>query len=69
MKPVLSDGKMYDIGHRLENFPRKSPRQIALSGVSVSSAWTATKLLHIRQHKITVVPEINSVYYEKRVRF
>jgi hypothetical protein len=28
------------------------------SGVSVGSAWTATKFLHIRPYKITVVPEI-----------
>jgi hypothetical protein len=38
------------------------------SGVSVGSAWTATKLLHIRPYKITVVPEIKLVDYE-RVRF
>jgi hypothetical protein len=31
------------------------------SGVSVGSAWTATKLLHIRPYEITVVPEIKPV--------
>jgi hypothetical protein len=39
------------------------------SGVSVGSAWIATKLLHIRPYKITVVPEIKPVCYEKRVMF
>jgi hypothetical protein len=44
--------------------------QLALqSGVSVGSAWTATKLLHIRMYEITVVPEIKPVDYEKRARF
>jgi hypothetical protein len=31
--------------------------------------WAATKFLHIRLYKITVVPEIKPVVYEKRVRF
>jgi hypothetical protein len=35
------------------------------SGVSVGSARTATKLLHTRPYKITVVPEIKPVDYEK----
>jgi hypothetical protein len=39
------------------------------SGVSVGCEWTATELLHIRPYKITVVPEIKHVDYEKRVRF
>jgi hypothetical protein len=39
------------------------------SGVSVVSAWKATKLLHIRLYKITVVPEIKPVEFEKRARF
>jgi hypothetical protein len=33
------------------------------------SAWTAIKLLHIRQYKITVVPEIKPEDYEERARF
>jgi hypothetical protein len=33
------------------------------SGVSIGSAWTATKLLHIRPYKITVVPVIKPVDY------
>jgi hypothetical protein len=40
-----------------------------LCGVSVGSVWTTTKLLHIRPYKITLVPEILPVDYEKRVRF
>jgi hypothetical protein len=44
--------------------------RIALQrGVSVGSALTATRLLHIRPYKITVLPEINPVDYEKRVGF
>jgi hypothetical protein len=39
------------------------------NGVSVVSAWAATKLLHIRPYTITVVPEIKPVNYEKRVSF
>jgi hypothetical protein len=41
-------------------------QQLALQrGVSVSSAQSATILLHIRPYKITVVPEIKPVDYEK----
>jgi hypothetical protein len=36
------------------------------SGVTVGSAWTAIKLLHIRPYKITVVPEIKPVGFEKK---
>jgi hypothetical protein len=39
------------------------------SGVSVGSVWKATKLLDIRPYKITAVPEIKPMDYEKRVRF
>ncbi|PNF15704.1 hypothetical protein B7P43_G12455 [Cryptotermes secundus] len=67
---VLTEEKLDDIGHRLENSPRKSLRRLAQqSGVSLGSAWTATKLLHIRPYKFTVVHEIKPVDYEKRVRF
>jgi hypothetical protein len=61
---VLTEEKLDDIGHRLENSSRKSLRRLAQqSGVSVGSAWTA------RPYKITVVPEIKPMDYEKRVRF
>jgi hypothetical protein len=36
------------------------------SGVSVGSAWIAIKLLHIHPYKITVVPEIKPVDYERK---
>jgi hypothetical protein len=56
-------------GLQLEN-SRKLLCQLALqSVVSVGSAWTATKRLHIRPYKITVVPEIEPVDYEKGVTF
>jgi hypothetical protein len=35
------------------------------SGVSVGSAWTATKLLHIHPYKITVDPDIKPTVYKK----
>jgi hypothetical protein len=67
---VLTEEKLDCIGHRSENSPRKSLLQLARkSGASVGNVWTATKLLHIRRYKITVVPEIKPVDYEKRVRF
>jgi hypothetical protein len=66
---VLTEEKLDDIGHRLENSPRKSLRQLRQSGVSVGSAWATTKVLHIRLYKITVVLEIKPMDYEKRVRF
>jgi hypothetical protein len=62
--PVLTEEKLDDICCRLENLPRKSLRRLTLqSGVSEGSAWTVTKLLHIRSHKI------KPVHYEKRVKF
>jgi hypothetical protein len=45
-------------------------QQLALqSGVSVGSAWTATKLLHISSYRITIVPENKPMDYEKRGGF
>jgi hypothetical protein len=35
------------------------------SGVSVGSAWTATKQMHIHPYKITLIPEIKTVVMEK----
>jgi hypothetical protein len=67
---VLTEEKLDDISRRLENSPRKSLRLLALqSGVSMGSASTATKLLHIHPYEITVVPEIKPVDYERRERF
>jgi hypothetical protein len=67
---VLTEEKLDAIGHRLENSPRRFLRRLAQqSRVSVGCAWKATKLLHIRPYKITVVPEIKPVDYQKRDRF
>jgi hypothetical protein len=67
---VLTEEKLDDSGRRLGNSPRKSLRRLALqNGVSVSSVWTATKLLHIRSYKITVVSEIEPVDNEEKARF
>jgi hypothetical protein len=44
-------------------------RRLAVqSGGSEGNAWTATKLLHIRQYKITVARDSKPVDYEKSVR-
>jgi hypothetical protein len=51
---------------RLENSPRKSLQRLAKqSRVSVGSARKATELLQIHLYKITVVPDIKPVIYEK----
>jgi hypothetical protein len=42
------------------------PRLALQSGVAVGSAWTATKLLHIRPYKITVVSEIKWINESSR---
>jgi hypothetical protein len=65
---ILTEQKLDDIGHRFEDSPRKSLRPLARQ-CSVCRAWTATKLSHIRPYKITVVPEIKPLDYEKRVTF
>jgi hypothetical protein len=45
---VSTDENVDDISHRLENSPPKSLRRLARkNGVSLGSAWTATKCLHI----------------------
>jgi hypothetical protein len=62
---VLTKEKPDDTGHRLENSPRKSLRQLAQqNGVSVGSAWTATKLSHICPYKIILIHEIKPLDYE-----
>jgi hypothetical protein len=67
---VLTEEKLDDISYQVENSPGKFLWQLAQeSGVSVGSAWKATKLLHIHLYKITIVPEIKRVDYEKRLRF
>jgi hypothetical protein len=60
-----TEEKLDDIGRRLENSPRKSWQWLKLqSGVPVGSAWTAT--MHIHPYKITAVPEIKRINYEKK---
>jgi hypothetical protein len=49
---VLTDEKLDDTGARLEHAPRKSLKRLAQdTGVSKSSAKTATKLLNLRPYK------------------
>jgi hypothetical protein len=49
---------------QLENSPRKCLRRLAhQSSVSIGSAWTAVKLLHIHPYIITFLPEIKPMAY------
>jgi hypothetical protein len=69
-KSCFNWGKSWWHQSSIRKFSSKTFGQLAWqSNVSVGSAWTATKLLHICQYKITVVPEIKPVDYEKRARF
>jgi transposase len=53
---VRTEEKLDDIGARLEHTPRKSLKCLVLeTGVSVSSARTATQLLKLRPYKTTVI--------------
>jgi hypothetical protein len=61
---VLTEEKLDDIGPLIRKFSTKIFETInTTSGISLGSAWTATKLLHIRLYKITVVPENKPVDY------
>jgi hypothetical protein len=65
LKNVRTHGILID----RKSLKRKSLRRLALqSNASVGSEWTATEVLHVRPHKITVVPEIELVNNEKKVR-
>jgi hypothetical protein len=64
---VISGEKLDDIGHYLQNSPQNSLWQMAQqSSVFVSSALTATKLLHTRPYNITVVTKTNPIDYGKK---
>jgi hypothetical protein len=53
---VLTKKKLDDVGARLEHTPRKSLEHLAEeTGVSKSSARTATQLPKLRPYKITVI--------------
>jgi hypothetical protein len=55
-RQVLTEEKLDGIGARLEHTPRKSLKCLAQeTGMSTSSARTATQLLKLRPHKTTVI--------------
>jgi hypothetical protein len=55
---------------RLEHTPRKSVKRLAQeTGVSKSSARTATQLLKLRPYKTTVIHALQPHYPASRVRF
>jgi hypothetical protein len=63
---VLTDEKLDDVGHRLENSLNSLPRLAQQNGVSTGSARTATKLLHIRPYRITVFSPKLSLWIVKK---
>jgi transposase len=53
---MLTEEKLDDVGARLEHTPRKSLTRLAQeTGVSRSSARTATKLLKLRPYKTAII--------------
>jgi hypothetical protein len=65
---VLIEEKL-DVCRKLEILENLCGDLTQQRGISVSSVWTATKLLHICPYKITVVPKIKPMDYGEWVRF
>jgi hypothetical protein len=66
---ILMEEKVRDIAARLRISPRISLRRLAQeTGVSLGSAFTATKLIKFRPYKITVVHELKQPDYAARIR-
>jgi hypothetical protein len=67
---VLTEEKFQDIQARLQVSPRKLLRRLAQeTGVSLGSAFTATKLIRFRPYKITVVHELKEPDFAARIVF
>jgi hypothetical protein len=67
---VLTEETLDETGARLEHSPRKSLAQLAKQAqVSKTTAWRATKNLHLRPYKITQVQVIEEGDYRKRTHF
>jgi hypothetical protein len=67
---VLTEEKLRDIGARLEYTPRISLKLLAQeTGVSKSSARTATKLLKLRPYETTVIQALQPLDPSSRVHF
>jgi hypothetical protein len=67
---VLIEEKLDDIGARLEYTPRKPLKRLAQeTGVSKSSARTATRLLKLIPYKTTVIHALQPCHPASRVHF
>jgi hypothetical protein len=67
---VITEEKLDDIGGRLEHTPRKAQKRLAQeTGVSKSSARSATKLLKIRLYKTTVIHVLQPHHPASKVYF
>jgi hypothetical protein len=67
---VLTEETHDEIGARLEHSPRKSLVRLAQQAqVSKTTAWRATKNLHLRPYKITQVQGIEEGDYGRRTQF
>jgi hypothetical protein len=67
---VLTEETLDEIGARLKYSPRKSLARLAQHvQVSKTTAWRATKNLHVRPYKITQVQVIEECDYGRRTHF
>jgi hypothetical protein len=67
---VLTEETLDEIGARLEHSPRKSLARLAQQAqVSKTTAWRATKNLHLQPYKVTQVQGIEEYDYGRRTHF
>jgi DNA-binding MurR/RpiR family transcriptional regulator len=67
---VLTEEMLDEIGARLEHLPCTSLARLAQQAqVSKTTAWRATKNLHLQSYKITQVQVIEECDYGRRTHF
>ena len=67
---VLKEDKLGEIRERPKHTPTKCLRRLGQeTGISKSTAWRGTKLLHMKPYKITIVHELLPRDPEMRLRF
>jgi hypothetical protein len=67
---VLTEETLNETGARLEHLPRKSLAQLAQQAqVSKTTAWRATKNLHLQPYKITQIQVTEECDYGRRTHF
>jgi hypothetical protein len=67
---VLTEETLDEIRAILEHSPRKSPARLSQQAqVSKTTAWRATKNLHLRPYKIKQVQVIEECDYRRRTHF